>query len=150
MEFANIEAILAFAIEKEQETAEFYVWASGLSDRANLRTMFLDLAGEERKHEAMLKGLDPRHLQTHLLAPVRDLKISDYLVDVAFSPDMDYQDALILATKREGRAQQFYLDLATHTDESALKNLFAVLAQEEARHKLRLETEYDENVLSDN
>ena len=35
------------------------------------------------------------------------------------------------------------------TEDPELKKLFSVLAQEESKHKLRLETEYDENVLRD-
>ena len=146
----DVETLLSFAIEKEQEAAEFYVWASGLSYRPNLRTMFLEMAEEERKHEAMLKGMEPRNLGGRPVEPVRDLKISDYLVEVEFSPDMSYQDALILAMKREEKAHQLYSDMGTRTGDPEIKKLFAMLAQEEAKHKLRLETEYDEYVLVEN
>ena len=150
MESTGVETILSFAIEKEQEAAEFYVWVSGLSDRSNLRTMFLEMAGEERRHEAMLKGIDPRNLRADPVEPMRDLKISDYLVEVAFSPDMSYQDALILAMKREEEAHQLYSDMGAWTNDPELEKMFAMLAQEEAKHKLRLETEYDEYVLAEN
>ena len=150
METTNVEEILSFAIEKEREAAEFYVWASGLSYRPNLSTMFLEMAEEERKHEAILKGIESRHLGAYPIEPVRDLKISDYLVEVEFSPDMSTQDALILAMKREEKAHQLYMDMEARTDDPELKKLFAMLAQEEAKHKLRLETEYDEYVLVEN
>jgi len=150
MEPMNVEAMLSFAIEKEQEAAEFYVWASGLSYRPNLHTMFLEMAEEERKHEAMLKEIEPKKVGVYPIEQVRDLKISDYLVEAEFSPDMSYQDALILAMKREEKAHQLYSDMGARTDDPELKKLFAMLAQEEAKHKLRLETEYDEYVLAEN
>ena len=37
--------------------------------------------------------------------------------------------------------------IESQTEDAELKKLFAVLAQEESKHKLRLESEYDENVL---
>ncbi|MCK5733915.1 MAG: rubrerythrin, partial [Candidatus Latescibacteria bacterium] len=69
---------------------------------------------------------------------------------VAFSPDMSYQDALILAMKREEEAHQLYSDMGAWTNDPELEKMFAMLAQEEAKHKLRLETEYDEYVLAEN
>ena len=150
MESTDVETILSFAIEKEQEAAEFYVWASGLSDRPNMRTMFLEMAKEERRHEAMLKEIDPRNLRADPVEPMRDLKISDTLVEVAFSPDMNYQDALILAMKREEEAHQLYSAMSAQTNDPELRKMFGILAQEEAKHKLCLETEYDEYVLAEN
>ena len=52
--------------------------------------------------------------------------------------------------KREEKAQQLYSDMGTRTGDPEIKKLFAMLAQEEAKHKLRLETEYDEYVLVEN
>ena len=63
---------------------------------------------------------------------------------------MDYQDALILAMKREKAAFRLYTDLAAATDDADLKSTFEALAQEEARHKLKIEIEYDDRILQDN
>ncbi len=70
--------------------------------------------------------------------------------DVAITADMDYQDILAVAMKREERAHNLYSTLASNTDDAELKKVFEVLAQEEAGHKLALENEYDEHVLTDN
>ena len=79
-----------------------------------------------------------------------DLKIADYVTDVAPSPDLDYQQALILAMKEEKVAFRVYTDLAGTTDDESLRTTLLGLAQEEARHKLRFEIEYDEEFLSEN
>ena len=81
---------------------------------------------------------------------VADMKISDYVVTEESGPDMDYQDALILAMKQEKVAFRLYLDLAEQVDNEDQKALFLSLAQEEAKHKLRFEIEYDDFVLNEN
>ena len=46
--------------------------------------------------------------------------------------------------KAEKAAYKLYHELATATDDKALKETLMGLAQEEAKHKLRFEIEYDE------
>ena len=79
-----------------------------------------------------------------------DLKISDYLVDVEAREDISYQDALIVAMKREKAAYRLYSDMSEKVPEGELRNVFIGLAKEEAKHKLFFESQYDERVLSDN
>ena len=79
-----------------------------------------------------------------------DLKISDYLVDVDATDDISYQDALIVAMKRERAAYELYSDMAVKLPESHLREVILGLAKEEAKHKLFFESEYDERVLMDN
>jgi len=52
--------------------------------------------------------------------------------------------------KREKAAFKLYLALSEKVDKTEYKELFKQLAQEESRHKLRFELEYDEYVLKDN
>jgi rubrerythrin len=52
--------------------------------------------------------------------------------------------------KAEKAAYTLYNSLAEATDNGELKKLFLMLAQEEAKHKLRFEVEYDEVVLAEN
>ena len=116
----------------------------------SMRKMFEDFAREEQGHKAKLlkvKGSGSMELATE---KILDLKIGDYLVDAEPGPDMDYQDALILAMKQEKAAFKLYTDLAATTTEPDLHNLLLALAQEEAKHKLRFEVEYDEQILTEN
>ena len=71
-------------------------------------------------------------------------------MDVDPNEEIDYQKALILAMKREKSSYKMYLDLANSVDDDELKETFMALAQEEARHKLRFEVEYDDYILSEN
>ena len=56
---------------------------------------------------------------------------------------MNYQDALIVAMKSEKAAFKLYSDLAKAVDDAAVKDLFLGLAQEEAKHKIHFEIEYN-------
>ena len=43
-----------------------------------------------------------------------------------------------------------YSDLAAATEDDSVRTTLLALAQEEAKHKLRFEIEYDEHVLTEN
>ena len=140
-------AILNFAIEKEIEASDFYKSLSELSKRPNTKQMFEEFAREELKHKELLQSIGE---DTPLDIPSQktiDLKISDYLVDISFKPDIGYQDALIIAMKREEKSVKLYNDLAEKIVDEKAQKLLRFMAEEEAKHKLRLESEYDENVL---
>jgi rubrerythrin len=80
---------------------------------------------------------------------VADLKIADYVVDVEAGPEMDYKDVLVLAMRKEKASFHLYTDLAEEVENLAQKKMFLTLAQEEAKHKLRFEIEYDNVVLKE-
>jgi len=81
---------------------------------------------------------------------VADLKIADYTVDVKASGKLSYEEALVVAMKREKAAFRLYTNLAERAPNEELKSIFLSLAMEESRHKLRFEVEYDEYVLREN
>ncbi|MBC7187391.1 MAG: ferritin family protein [Calditrichaeota bacterium] len=141
---------IRFAVEKEEEAAALYETAQQVAVTPLAKTTFSEFAAEERRHKAMLLELKPESLGKPAAAKVPDLRISDYLVEVEFRPDMSYQDMLILAMKREEQSVRLYSDLQRRTGDAQLQRLFGLLAEEEARHKLRLETIYDDEVLQEN
>ena len=148
--FGSINEILDFAIEKEQEASQFYTdWAKKLTS-PNLRDMFEHFAQEELKHKEKLIWVQKGNTFQPSAKQVTDLKIVDYLVDIMPSPNMDYQEALIIAMKREKASFKLYNDLTEVAGTENLQSLFNALAQEEAKHKLRLETEYEKEIYSEN
>ena len=153
MKFGSVQEILDFAIQKEVEAHDFYLEWSGRMEKASMKKKLQDFANEELKHKEKLSAIKANKLQMQALNPekkVIDLKIGDYLVDVDPSANLDYQGALILAMKEEKKAFKLYDDLAEMTQNKNIRALFLGLAQEEAKHKLRLETEYDEYILTEN
>jgi rubrerythrin len=81
---------------------------------------------------------------------VPDLKVADYVVTVELNPNMNYKDALIFAMQKEKASFHLYFDLAREIKNQIHRDIFLSLAQEEARHKLRFEIEYDDVVLKEN
>ena len=148
-EVRSIDEVLEFAIAEEVSANQFYMELAGKMKNPAMAKVFEDFAKEELGHKSKLEAIK----QGKTLEPtekVADLKLADYLVDVEPQPDMDYQNALILAMKKEKAAYRFYTHLAAAAGEKNLTKTFLRLAQEEAKHKLRLEIEYDEVVLKEN
>ncbi len=147
MKHKEFKDVITFAIRKEAEAYNLYKTYSQLTKTPGLKTMFEELAQEEQRHRQILEGVGKKDLSGYKLEEIPDLKIGDFVEEEEFSPDMDYASALRFAIKREEHSLKLYNDMAEGTGDQELKMLFSALAQEEAKHKLRLETEYDENVL---
>ena len=109
-----------------------------------MRQIFLDFAGEEQGHKRKLLRIKQDGSLLSTAEKVTDLKMADYLTDVEPSSDLEYEEALILAMKKEKAAFKLYTDLAATTDNETLRATLLGLAQEEAKHKLRFEIEYDD------
>jgi rubrerythrin len=148
-EFGSVEEIVDFAIAKEEEAAKLYTDLAARMERPAMRKVFEEFAREEQGHKAKLRRVKEGRLLAPAAEKVMDLKIADYLVDVQPGADMGYQDSLILAMKKEKASFKLYTDLAAATDNEELRATLLTLAQEEAKHKLRFEIEYDESVLKE-
>ena len=148
--FGSAEAILDFAIAREQEAYEFYTGLAAKVERTEMRGIFRQFAEEERGHKAKLQGVKEGKTLLPAGKAVADLKIADYVVAEEPAGDMTYQKAIVLAMKKEKAAFRIYSDLASSAPSAELKGLFETLAQEEARHKLRFEVEYDSVVMGEN
>lgn len=146
----SVDEILNFAIEKEQEASDFYTGLAARMDRPAMKDVFLGFAREEQGHKAKLIAIQANKALLGGEKKILDLKLSDYLVEVEPTGKLEYADALILAMKKEKAAFRLYSDLATTTDNADLKATLLGLAQEEAKHKLRFEVEYDDHVMTEN
>jgi len=149
-QFESANDALDFAIGEEEAAASFYKELAEKMDKPHMSKIFNDFAKEEEGHKAKLVHIKEGGALQASAEKVIDLKITDYLVDVMPSDDMSYQDALLLAMKKEKAAFKFYSDLAKVCTSEDLCNVFAILAQEEAKHKLRFEVEYDDHILTEN
>ncbi len=151
MDFKNIDEILDYAIIKEQEAADFYTYLSESMNKPYMKKVFQSFANEELGHKKKLQEVKSGKYLLPDEKKIQDLKIAEYLVDVdAKSSELDYQKALILAMKREKTSFKLYSDLAENAADQNVRLIFSSLAQEEAKHKLRFEIEYDEYVLTEN
>ncbi len=144
MSFATFQDIVTYAVEKEEEAIRFYTDASQQEKYAAAKDTFLAFAEEEKKHKALFQNLDPQVVANYKFGRIADLKRSDYMVETEFVPGMPYVDILRLAMKREEHAKKFYDDCVALVEGEDQKKLFRMLSQEESKHKLKLETMYDD------
>jgi rubrerythrin len=148
MKFDSLEAIVDFAIEKEKEAVQFY---SGLAKEeafSGSKDLFMDFAKEEGKHEKLLvefksKGFT-QAMKSYKLKWIKDIKRSDYVVELDYRKGMAYNEILMLAMKREEKALKLYNDFLKQAESPESQKVFKILCQEEAKHKLALETMYDD------
>lgn len=138
---------IEFAIKREEEAIKAYGDIAGIAKTPGLKKLLLDLQEEERNHKKLLQGITEEKVESLEIKEVDDLKISDYLVEEPPSPDMNFQDLLILAAKKEQKAVDLYSDLERKVSKKELKKLFEFLTQQEKSHKLKLEEEYEKHVL---
>ncbi|GBC60368.1 rubrerythrin [Desulfonema ishimotonii] len=148
MRFESLKDMIDFAIEKEQEAADFYTEASGQEAFSGSKEMLREFAREELKHKKMLedmksKGIDDS-VNEYTFKWIPDIRRSDYVDDLTYAKGMGYRDMLMLAMKREEKALKLYNELLSMAEDDLARNFFKVLCQEEAKHKLALETMYDD------
>jgi len=147
--FQSMSDILRFAIQREEEAAQAYGdWAQKTS-RQSLQILFLELQAEEINHRQLLQKVAKGKSLPLLEPKVQDLKISDYLVGEPIDAESGFQDLLIFAAKKESKAVELYTQLFNKSTAAELKHLFEFLIQQEKKHKLKLEQEYDKRVLQE-
>lgn len=149
MELNTLDDILEFALEREDASYRLYLNAAKISANTSARKIFEELAEQEKGHKKLLLNLDKGKIANYTFRKVPDLGISDYLVDITYHDSMTYQEILIYAMKNEEKATRFYLEAVDMTDDPELKNLLSMLANEEQKHKFRIESLYEEKVLTE-
>jgi len=149
VEFESDEEILELAIAREKDANKFYLALAARAQAAEMRRVFEDLAGEELEHKARL---ELEVIKTgRVVTATEELDIGDErAIGISESDvDMDYKDMLIMAMQKEESSFRLYVDLSARvTSEDARETLLA-LAEEEVKHKLRFEIEYDNLMKAD-
>ena len=146
MSFETFEEIIQYAANKEKEAVAFYGEVAKKAPNAKERAILQGFAREEMKHQALFEnfGKNKQKIQGYDFKWIPDIKRSNYIVDMEYKEGMDYVDLLRLAIKREEKSLELYNELLGKTDKEELQNVFKMLCQEEAGHKLKLETIYDD------
>src|SRR6056297_1556471 len=146
MNFKSVDEILEFAIDREKEAVKFYASFAQEAPSEALKQTFIDFSKEEVKHVALLSDIsgNKAKIDNYEFKKIPDLKISDYIVETEYEKGMPMPEVLKLAMKREEKSVQLYQDLSGQTDNAEAKKLFHILVQEESKHKLGLESMYDD------
>jgi rubrerythrin len=143
MNVAEYKKIISMAVGNEIEAYDFYTAAGEKVENANLKSVFKDLAAEEKKHQDFLQGLltqaKPMKFDEN-----EDYKIAESVEAPKLSITMKPADAIGLAMKKEEEAMAMYAGLAKASADKDQKDMFEQLSRMEQGHKVRLEGIYSE------
>lgn len=143
--FSSISEVLDYAICREDDAARFYTDLAGKMERKEMRDIFIEFAEEERSHSDALTALRDKGRTSFPegYTVTLDIEDDDEEDRIVPSADMSYCDALKLAIAREMASIKLYTALGEDAAGPEQKRLFETLVQEEVRHKLRFELDYD-------
>jgi rubrerythrin len=148
--FGSLEQILDFAIARERKAQEIYVAYSRATDRKSFAQLLLTMADMEKEHERLLAELKGRPAGPAVLAGAERFTVEEPFKEVAFSPEMDYGDFLVLVIQKETEAERLYLRLEGRAATAEARRLFRHLAGEEKKHRDWAQEAYDRDVRRDN
>ncbi len=133
------------AIYKEIASQSLYIEAQRETDDPAAQAMLAGLAAEELKHAETLRKLKEAGWQPAdwNRATLTDLRLSDYLSGPDTLEGAGLQEVLIFAMKREQQSVVFYAQMMGALRLEAAKMLCSRLSQEELKHKMKLELEYE-------
>jgi rubrerythrin len=149
----NWEKIIEAAVKVEEQSITLYNMALENAKYPSSKVFLEQLVAEENGHKSKLEAImnDPTKIsELGSQGEIQDLKIIDMLQDTPLSNNADYEAILVYAAKREKSTYEYYKTLALGLKGTKMGEVFSKLAQEELRHKNKLEKEYDDCVLTDN
>jgi len=146
----RLKDVLEVATSFEQSARDFYTDLIPKVSK-NFRWLAEALAKEEQGHYDLFTNLSRRDdiaeaIQAEIERPVTDGQFADAIMSPDLGPHPDDQAVLQYAMGREHLAMSHYRSLADGTEPGPIKDLFAYLANEEAKHKEELEKLYYETV----
>jgi rubrerythrin len=143
-EISSDNEILEFAIAREMEAYHLYMALAERVASPQMRKVFEDLAKEELDHKEKLELEVMKTGQTVPATPKFNIPEHEYIIsDNQLQLDMDYKDMLLLGIEKEEASFRIYIDLISQVQDKESREVLLALAEEEVKHKLRFETEYD-------
>jgi rubrerythrin len=143
MKTEDAKKILSTAIDREVEAYTFYRTVSDKVKDKALKSIFDELAGEEKKHREFLQGfLAKEGSSLKFEATKKDYKVVEALPTPKLSADLKPVEGMIIAIRKELEAMQMYTQLANASTDVEQQFLFSQLANMEKTHKARLEDIY--------
>ena len=140
----TIADIIDMAIQREMAAYDFYMDIQNKVKEASVQHTVKFIAKEEIKHKEFLVGYRAGNFGSDSLrmADVVDYKIAEYLEEPGIENDSSSQDVYLIASHREAKSHLFYTELAGMHAEGELKTMLLKMANEELKHKEKMEYLY--------
>ncbi|MCP4294381.1 MAG: ferritin family protein [Proteobacteria bacterium] len=143
----HLNDIIKYAISLEEEAIDYYETMSRKASKSEIQKVFLEMVAQEKGHKAKLQRVIEKQDYTEKVhyTPDDDLKLSHYIKGVDENKaNVNYEEAMIIAMKREQKSLELYNSLEKQVENPELKELFRFLAKEEAKHKSLFENRFDD------
>lgn len=144
MKSMTLESLIEIAIKNEEEAYASYMDLYGIVADKTAKDTLKFLAEEEKQHKAyLLKYRDGgfRENALPMNAPV-DYKIAEQTDKPEIKRDVSTKEVYLIAANKELNAYQFYQNLANMHPEGDVKDMLQRMAQQELRHKEKVEYLY--------
>lgn len=147
----SMRGLILFAIDQENDAANLYEQYAQKSKSRSTRELLLSMAKEERSHEQKLKNyLTDRSESFPEIDSVQDLHVSDYMVPTPINENSSIDQVYTFSMKCEEKANALYTKLAEMENDREAKRILLSLAEEEKKHKIKLESDYEEMFTREN
>ena len=142
-----VKSALEFAISREVDAYRFYMALAGRADSMEMKKVLEEFAQEELEHK--------EKLELELLKMGQTLPAEDSLPTPSEPPipsnispllKINYRELLLMAMQKEEASFRTYVNLVSKMRDEGSREALLAIAEEEVRHKLRFEMEY--NMLS--
>jgi rubrerythrin len=142
MERHEYNEVIQYAIDREIEARNFYQAVALKVRDPGLKEMFVAFAGEESRHEALLRGiLGKENIRSHFRGSA-DYGLAETVEEPVITETMTLADAFALAMKNEERAMNLYLSMARDASTEEMRTVFNDLAAMEREHKFKMERSF--------
>ena len=142
----TINDLLNAAIKEEVQAQKFYQEASEKTAVPKLKEFFKKLASEEKGHERILKGVKEMELYDGDMAVdeklVAEIDGAHHVEGQKSILEMNMEEAMLIAMKKENKANRVYTHLSELSVHDELQKLFSSLAADEHRHATSIEKNY--------
>jgi len=135
--------VLEIAISREIEARNLFLTIAERLDNPQLSKMLEELAEEELEHK---ERLEMELIKNGIVVDTSkkcDLHTSDYVISREEIIRLDQKDLLEICIQKEDASFRFYQEMLPHAQDKSTKETLLALIEEEIKHKLRFEAEYE-------
>lgn len=140
----KVSDVLDIAIKREEDAFTFYMDIYNKVADESVKHTLEFIAGEEKKHKAFLVDYREGNFgsQGLRMSEVVDYKITEHLEEPEIGENAKSEEVYLVASHREMKSYEFYTELANLHTESELKQMLFKMANEELKHKEKMEYLY--------
>lgn len=147
----SISEMLEIAIGKEEAANRMYQDLALRVEEKEAKETLEYLAEEEKNHKRILEDYRQGKLKDSLaLSKTIDYKIAEHTQRSDISNDSEMKDIYLFAAHEERDAYDFYMNLAERHAEGETRALLLKMANEEKKHKEKMEYYYTNSAFPQN